>query len=269
MAKARPSAPRQDPRHRALASAIFGGFLLAAVLAIFFAAPERLPAYKQPIVPILAALLCGSLAFFFTGSIGVQFSWLKATGSIGVVVLVLVVWKQLVPPPPGLLHVPVVVVDTSGRLVSDAEVRSSIPGVWKRAGNSWELDLPAAALPADRMLILDATKPATFLSGHGTVRLREEDPELSVSITLRRDESATISGQVQDAAGFALAGVRVNLAGHEGEGVETSAFGGFELPAHAAPGEAVRLHAEKAGYAPVEQEDLGGNHEVLLRLARR
>ncbi len=269
MAKARPSAPRQDPRHRALASAIFGGVLLAAVLAIFFAAPERLPAYKQPIVPILASLLCAFLTFFFTGSIGVQFSWLKATGSIGVVVLVLVVWRQLIPSPLGLLHVPVVVVDTTGRLVSGAEVRSSIPGVWKRAGDSWELDLATAALPADRMLILDATKSATSLSGQSTVWLREEDPQASVSIILRRDESATVSGQIQDASGFALAGVRVNLAGHEGEGVETSASGGFELPAHVAPGETVRLHAEKAGYTPVEQEDLGGNHEILLRLAHR
>ncbi len=269
MTKPRPRGSAGDDRHRTLASWIFGGILLAAVLAIFFAAPDRLPQYKQPIVPILAALLCGFLAFFLTGSIGLGFSWGKATGSIAVVVLVLFTWKQLLPAAPGLFRVRVTLLDPDGRPVPDAELHSSIGGERKPVDGGWELDIPAASLPADHSLTLYASKPSAFLSGHQTLLLSEEDPQPSVSLKLERDESATIGGQVQDAAGAALAGARVNVAGHETEAMATSASGSFRLPAHAAAGQAVRLHAEKAGYAPVEQEDLAGNPEVLLRLAPR
>jgi hypothetical protein len=86
---------------------IFGGILLAVVLSILVFGPERLPAYKQPIIPILVALLCGFLAFLLTGTISFRSSRLIATGSVAIVVFVLVVWKQFlpmaqaVPPRPG------------------------------------------------------------------------------------------------------------------------------------------------------------------------
>jgi hypothetical protein len=264
MAKPRPYA---DSRQRTLASWTFGGILLAAVLAIFLFAPNNLPQYKQPLVPILAALLCGFLAYFLTGSIGLSFSWLKATGSIAFVVLVLLVWKQLIPPPLALVRLHVTLRDPAGNLVTDADLHSSLGNDWKRDDGGWELDLPANSLPADPTLTLDASVPATFLRGHETVRLREAELDRTVTINLGHDESATVAGQVQDTTGHALPGVRVNVTGHEAERVATSPAGGFVLAAHASPGQALRLHAEKLGYAPLDQEDLAGNHEVVLRLS--
>src|SRR6185295_12104911 len=174
MAKSRLRDPQGEARHRALASWIFGGVLLAVILVIFFVAPESLPAYKQPIVPILVALLCGFLAFFLTGTIGIRLSWVKATGGIAVVALVLFVWTRLVPAPSGTFRVRVALLDAAGRPLPDAELRSTL-GERKKTDVGWELDIPATSLPADHKVALYAVQPAAFLSGRQTLLLSDAD----------------------------------------------------------------------------------------------
>jgi len=174
---------------------------------------------------------------------------------------------MLIPVLPGAFQVRVTIVDPDGRLVPDAELRSSI-GECKRIDGVWEVEVPGSSLGADHSVTLFGAKPAAYLSGHQALVLSEKEPRPSVSVRLQRDMSATIGGQVQDATGTALAGVRVDVVGHEGEAMTTAAAGGFHLLAHAAVGQAVRLHAERTGYRPLDQEDLAGNSEVILRLAR-
>jgi hypothetical protein len=66
---------------------------------------------------------------------------------------------------------------------------------------------------------------------------------------LRADRSARVRGTVVDVAGNALAGVRVGVEGRaESESVVTERNGFFDLPAHAADGQMVRLWAERKGY---------------------
>lgn len=73
---------------------------------IFFS-PEKLPDYKQRMLAIVCALLSGLLAFFLTGTIGLEIKWIKsrfgdigvnATGGVAVFVLVLVWWMSPLAP---------------------------------------------------------------------------------------------------------------------------------------------------------------------------
>ncbi|MEK6337214.1 MAG: hypothetical protein AABM67_20015 [Acidobacteriota bacterium] len=61
-----------------LASWIFGSILLVFILVVFFLAPNSLPQFKQRLLAFICALLAGFFAFFFTGTIGVNFG-----GSLG------------------------------------------------------------------------------------------------------------------------------------------------------------------------------------------
>jgi hypothetical protein len=71
---------------------------------------------------------------------------------------------------------------------------------------------------------------------------------------------------VVDAAGKSIAGVRVSIIGHGDEAVLTDATGGFVLPAHAADGQQVQLHAEKEGYKPANQFHPAGNEPATMGL---
>jgi len=51
-----------------LASWIFGGIAFAFLLGVFILAPRELPSYKQQILAIISAILCGLFGYFFTGS---------------------------------------------------------------------------------------------------------------------------------------------------------------------------------------------------------
>ena len=88
-------------RNHSAASWVFGLLLLAFLVWVFVFAPDALPEYKQRMLGVFLASLAGLFAFFLTGDIGLDIQSMpsrfgklgvKATGGIGVFVLVLVWW---------------------------------------------------------------------------------------------------------------------------------------------------------------------------------
>jgi hypothetical protein len=262
-----PSKPLSRARERARASWIFSSVLLAVLVAVVWFAPERLPGFKQQIVAVFAALLAGFMAYFLTGDLGIQKTWIKASGGMGVFALILFLWPKLMPAlGPELYRVRVTVLGVQGQLIEDAEVRSSVGGERKKVDGGWELDIPAGALPAGHKVTLYASKPSDFLRGSRDLIL-QKDFEPTISVEVYKDRSAQVTGSVQDEEGHSLPGARVNVAGYEAEAATTGPEGGFTLAAHAAPGQTVRLHAEKLGFKPLDQDHPAGN-PATLRLDR-
>jgi len=261
-----PPKPLTRAQERARASWIFSLVLLAILVAVVWFAPERLAGFKQQIVAMFAALLAGFMAYFLTGDLGIQRSWLRASGGLGAFALVLLLWPKLMPAPgPDVYRLRVTVVGPQGQLVEDAEVRSSVGGEQKRVSGGWEMDIPVGGLPADRKVIVYAAKTINFWSGRREMIL-DKDFRPVVEVHLTEDRTAKVQGSVQDEAGHSLPGARVNLAGYEGEAVITGPEGGFVLEAHAAPGQEVHLHAEKAGFRPLDQDHPAGRGAATLIL---
>ena len=99
--------PRTRAQQRSLGTWIVGGLLLVFVVAVFWLAPDELPAFKQRLLAILAALLAGVFAYFLTGDMGLELDAIetrfgkggvKATGGIAVFALVLVWWLSPLAP---------------------------------------------------------------------------------------------------------------------------------------------------------------------------
>ncbi|HEY0556645.1 MAG TPA: carboxypeptidase-like regulatory domain-containing protein [Thermoanaerobaculia bacterium] len=263
-----PPKPLSRARERARASWIFSSILLAALLTVVWLAPERLAGFKQQIVALFAALLAGFMAYFLTGDLGIQRSWLRASGGMGAFALLLFVWPRLAPAPgPDIYRLRVTVLGLQGQPVEDAEVRSSVGGEQKRVQGGWEVEIPASGLPADHKVTVYADKPSAFLHGSREVVL-EKDFQPAVPVKLKEDRSARASGTVEDGEGRTLARARVWVLGFEAEAVTTSREGGFDLAAHAAPGQTVRLHAEKAGFLPLDQDGPAGP-AITLQLSQR
>jgi Carboxypeptidase regulatory-like domain len=132
----------------------------------------------------------------------------------------------------------------------------------------WQFDIPRASRPAEGHLTVYATVESGFLKGQQAVKL---DQDLNPAITLRlaKDATAEVRGIVVDGSNRALAGARVSVVGYESEAVTTGANGGFRLPAHAAEGQQVSLHAEKAGYDAVTQFHPAGDEAATIVLGRR
>jgi hypothetical protein len=264
-----PSKRLSHARERARASWIFSSVLLAVLIALVWFAPERLAGFKQQIVAVLAALLAGLMAYFLTGDLGIQKTWMKASGGMGAFALMLFLWPKLVPTPgPELYRLRVTVLGPQGQLAEDAEVRSSVGGEKKKVDGGWELDIPAGVLPAERKVTVYAERISAFLHGSREVVL-DKDFQPVVTIELREDRSAVVTGNVQDEEGHALSGARVNVAGSEVEAVTTGTGGGFSLAAHAAPGQIVQLHAEKQGFRPIDQAHPAAKGPATLILERQ
>jgi carboxypeptidase family protein len=159
----------------------------------------------------------------------------------------------------------VLVLGPNGSPVEDAKVWTSVGGEPKQVAGGWEFDIPISKRPADGRLTVYASQRDAFLSGSEEVRLGNQLAS-SVTVRLAADLSAMVRGIVQDGAGNALEGVRVSVVGHEGETVTTGPGGQFVLPAHAADGQQVQLHAEKAGYEAVTRFHPAGDFPATLIL---
>jgi len=164
-----------------------------------------------------------------------------------------------------IYRVRVVVVGADGVPSNDARVWSSMGGETKKVDGGWQFDIPAKTKPADGKLTVYAEVNSAFEKGQKEVMLAS-DFNPSITVPLARDISAVVRGQVLDASGRAIAGARVNVSGFGQESVTTQADGGFVLPAHAAKGQQVQLHAEKAGYAAVDQGHPAGITAVTIVL---
>ena len=167
-----------------------------------------------------------------------------------------------------IYRVRVTVLDPQQIPVDDARVWSSMGGEPKKVAGGWQFDIPAASKPADGKLTVYAAVSSAFLTGRRELPLAD-DRNPTVTVQLAKDASATVRGIVVDGSGKAILGARVSVVGFESETVVTRAGGNFLLPAHAANGQQAQLHAEKAGYAAVNQWHPAGDEPATLVLDRK
>jgi tetratricopeptide (TPR) repeat protein len=157
------------------------------------------------------------------------------------------------------------VVDPQGGPVENATVWSMIGGEPKKVPGGWQFDIPVAIKPQDGKLTIYARIPSAFLIGSSDLQLGA-DLNPTVTVKLKKEESASVRGQVIDDQNKAIPGVRVSVVGYESEAVITQAGGNFDLPAHAANGQSVQLHAEKDRYSAVDQLHPAGDTPATLIL---
>jgi hypothetical protein len=156
-------------------------------------------------------------------------------------------------------RVRVTVVDPKGVPVEDATVWSSIGGEPKKVSGGWQFDVP------DRKVVFYGAIKSAFFSGQQHAEL-STDYSPAVRVKLEPDAAARVRGIVVDASGRGLAGARVSVTGHSKEAVITSVGGEFDLPARAADGEQVYLHAEKDGYLGANVWHPAGNTPARIEL---
>lgn len=135
------------------------------------------------------------------------------------------------------------VVDPLGRPPEDLKVWANISAAAQPVPGGWQFDITSSIKPANGKLTVRALKENAFLTGE-TDLILSDDYNPAITIRLRRDDSAKVRGQVVDGNNRAIAGARVFVVGFEGDAVITKEGGNFELPAHAAVGQRVNLHAE-------------------------
>ena len=122
-----------------------------------------------------------------------------------------------------------------------------------------------ATMPANGKVTIYADLDSAFLHGHTDLELAN-DPNPSVTIELKANGNAAVSGFVEDNAGHAVSGATVTVLG--GESSLTTPNGTFEVKTSAAVGQQVRLHVEKIGYQAVDQDHPAGREPVTIVLER-
>ena len=166
-----------------------------------------------------------------------------------------------------IYRVRVTLVDPQGIPTEDAKVWSSFGGEPKRVAGGWQFDIPTASKPQDSKLNFFASKESAYLTGKTDLTLGN-DYNPVVTISLKRDDSATVRGQVVDSKQRAVADARVFVVGYEAEAVITKEGGNFELSAHAAMNQQVLLHAEKKGLKAAKLWHPAGDTPAVLVLER-
>ena len=165
-----------------------------------------------------------------------------------------------------IYRVRVTVVGPDGTPRDDARVWSSLGGEPKAVQGGWQFDIPKSAIPTTGALTVFAKLAPEFLFGQETVRL-QNDPNPALTIRLTSDASANIRGIVLDKANRLVDGVSVSVAGYP-VSIKTGKDGAFVVAAHAAKGQQVLIHAEKPGYAAVNQYHPAGDAPLTIVLSR-
>ncbi len=165
---------------------------------------------------------------------------------------------------PDVYRVRVIVIDPDKRSVNDAKLTSSLGGEAMKVEGGWQFVVPHSKSSTIRFY---AEVPSAFLRGEAELRLAA-DSSPSVTVQLARSTSAMVRGIVTTERGQALSGTKVSVIGYGNESVTAAADGSFVLPAHAADGQQVQLHAEKTGYRPVTQWHPAGDFAATLVLDR-
>ena len=164
-------------------------------------------------------------------------------------------------------RVRVIVTNPHQTPVGDAKVWSSIGGEPMRVEGGWLFVIGKDTKPLDGKVTFYASKDSAFLKGQTPLQLGD-DHNPSVTVQLTSDRTANVIGIVQDEKQSAIAGAMVSVIGYDSEAVETKGSGGFSLPAHAADGQQVQLHAEKAGYQAANQWCPAGDDPCSIQLQR-
>jgi hypothetical protein len=172
------------------------------------------------------------------------------------------------PVKPSIYRLRVTVVDPQNIPVEDARVWSSFGGEPKKVAGGWQFDIPEESKPKEGKLTVYASKESAFLTGQSELTLTN-DHNPAVAINLKRGDSAKIRGQIVDGKNRSVAGARVFVIGYASESVLTKEGGNFELPAHAAIGQQVYLHAEKEKLAAKLWHPAGDDHNpAIIKLTK-
>ncbi|HXM50787.1 MAG TPA: carboxypeptidase-like regulatory domain-containing protein [Pyrinomonadaceae bacterium] len=134
-------------------------------------------------------------------------------------------------------------------------------------GHLWNIEIQSRNLPSDRKVTITAENKVDFLRGRKEVTLGKEANK-SVTIVMTRDRSARAFGSVVDEGQKPIADALVYVIGYENEATHTGDKGQFDLPAHAANGEPIRVRVEKKGYGPEEAVNFSGNESIPIVLSR-
>jgi hypothetical protein len=171
------------------------------------------------------------------------------------------------PPKPEIYAVRVQVLDPQGQPVLGSTVRTSAGNEPQRTPDGWwEIEIPAAKVPAGGRITLWAEHPEW---GGNRKELRlGDDRNVQTEIRLRQPES-WLRGRVVDGEDRPLSGVRVSRQdGGPGEAI-TDVEGRFALKLSVAPQTRVRLRAEHDGSAPGDDFCYAGRDSCWIVLEKR
>jgi TIR domain len=193
--------------------------------------------------------------------------------SLLVVLLTLAGWLWLrspEPPPlrPGIYAVRVQVVDPKGQPVTGSTIRASTGNEPQRTPDGWwEVEIPAAKVPAASRITLWAEHPDW--GGNRKDLILGADPNVQVEIRLKAPES-WLRGQVIDERGRGLEGVRVSRQDGTLEEALTDSEGRFALTLSVPPETRIRLRADPKAksLAPADTFCLAGRDTCSILLEK-
>ena len=131
----------------------------------------------------------------------------------------------------------------------------------------WVFVIARDTKPADGKVTFYASKDTAFLKGQAVLQLAD-DHNPAVTVALEKSRTAKVMGIVEDDRQSAIVGATVSVIGYDSEAVVTKASGSFSLPAHAADGQQVQLHAEKPGYRSANSWCPAGDSPCMIELQR-
>jgi hypothetical protein len=185
---------------------------------------------------------------------------------LGLVPILADAWLKSKPAagPPDVYRLRVIVLDPQHTPVTGAILRTAaLNDTATDSQGVAELTLPRATLAAGGKITVYADLEAAGLHASKDIQLAA-DPNPTETIELKSVRDAVVSGLVEDDHSSAISGATVSILG--GETGLTGTDGTFSLKANAAIGQDVRLHAEKAGYQPVDQDHPAGRGEATIVL---
>ncbi len=164
-------------------------------------------------------------------------------------------------------RVRVMVMDPHQTPVNDAKVWSSIGGEPMHVEGGYLFVIAKDTKPADGKVTFYAANDAAYLKGQAPLQLTD-DHNPSITVQLANSRDAKVIGIVEDEKQSAVDGATVSVIGYDTEAAVTKSSGNFLLPAHAADGQQVQLHAEKKGYHPANTWCPAGDTPCSILLQR-
>ncbi len=167
----------------------------------------------------------------------------------------------------GIYRVRIEVFNPSKEPVHDAEITSSAGGELKKTDAGWEFTIPREEKPANGEVTFRVELKDAFLAGNSTLKL-EKDYFPQLTIQLAPLPSVNIRGVAEDENGNPIEGARVWVLGYD-DIATTGPTGSFSLPAHAAEGQSITVHAQKGDMTAQRQAIAGRTAEMILRKSGR